>query len=646
MGDLVFFGTLISGSIYAAVKHERKFEETLPITCMSIVLILFLFGLANKLKYGVVAVLIIACCLLLLSVKYLLQGNSVERKVVWMKLLTPAFSLFLGYLLIFYVCGYGLVAYEWDSFSHWMDSAKAMVQIDDFVTNPASNSMFQSYPPGMALFQYFMQKVCLFFSPEMQFIEWRAYLAYSVLSMSVMLPFLSKLSFKKPMEMIVKGSIVFLMPIRFFPEMYATVMIDPFVGILAGSGFAALMLCERKDPLHLLHITLICVTLVLTKDVGLFFASFISVGFILLSIEKKEHGCLGLEGLKTAGMSIFPLTGMLVTRKLWKGEILRSGARVIFGEKVPILKYTEIFFLNNDTTYFQDSVNAFKTRFFEPIIPVFLGGKLFTISYFIFTLVVILLAVFLCVLYIRKNPQRKSTIKLIVTIIVVQLLVYVYCLGASYLANFSEHEACTLASYGRYMNIAYLAAWTALILGWLDVLISKIKLPWNMVLIGFILLFVLDLSTLKPLADFGFRRNVSKSLTMRAPHEWMKTIIHWQCDGDDRIYIVSQGDSGYHHWVTKFNARPNSVSSGHWGGRMDIGWSLGEPFFEEDNFTLPIAADDLRTVLLNQYDYLAIFNVDQTFIDNYGCLFSNPSHIAEQSLFYINKDSGLLERCQ
>ena len=44
----LFLGVLLSGSVFAAARFGRKFEEILPITCMGIVLVLFLFGAADK----------------------------------------------------------------------------------------------------------------------------------------------------------------------------------------------------------------------------------------------------------------------------------------------------------------------------------------------------------------------------------------------------------------------------------------------------------------------------------------------------------------------------------------------------------------------------------------------------------------------
>lgn len=58
----LFFAVLLSGSVFAAARFGRKFEEILPITCMGIVLVLFLFGAVGLLSVGVYAVLLAAVC--------------------------------------------------------------------------------------------------------------------------------------------------------------------------------------------------------------------------------------------------------------------------------------------------------------------------------------------------------------------------------------------------------------------------------------------------------------------------------------------------------------------------------------------------------------------------------------------------------
>jgi len=65
--NLVFFLILISGSAYAAIRFRKRFEETMPISVMGIVLILFTFGLMGILEVGMIALYAMAVGFYLLA---------------------------------------------------------------------------------------------------------------------------------------------------------------------------------------------------------------------------------------------------------------------------------------------------------------------------------------------------------------------------------------------------------------------------------------------------------------------------------------------------------------------------------------------------------------------------------------------------
>ena len=54
----------------------------------------------------------------------------------------------------------------------------------------------------------------------------------------------------------------------------------------------------------------------------------------------------------------------------------------------------------------------------------------------------------------KACPERAKAVRAAGILMFAQLIVYVYCLGATYAYRFSESEAIDLAAYNRYMNIA------------------------------------------------------------------------------------------------------------------------------------------------------------------------------------------------
>ena len=86
----LFLAVLLSGSVFAAARFGRKFEEILPITCMGIVLLLFLFGAVGILGAGVYAVLIAAACFWAYGLWRLVKG---EGKRLIKSMITPLLEM-------------------------------------------------------------------------------------------------------------------------------------------------------------------------------------------------------------------------------------------------------------------------------------------------------------------------------------------------------------------------------------------------------------------------------------------------------------------------------------------------------------------------------------------------------------------------
>ena len=143
---------LIFWTIPIVAASGRRFEECLPMSCMGIVLAMFVFGLFGFLRLAPPFVALVACAGLCAGAVLAVRRGT--RKDFLGRLLTPGFALTIAFWLALSYLDYGMVASVWDEFSHWADIVKVMTQLDDFGTNPLSHSRFQSYPPAMALYRF------------------------------------------------------------------------------------------------------------------------------------------------------------------------------------------------------------------------------------------------------------------------------------------------------------------------------------------------------------------------------------------------------------------------------------------------------------------------------------------------------------
>ena len=113
--------------------------------------------------------LLFVCSIVFTSVFFSFLFILKKRKIsaFFSAFFTPGFFVFLLIYISLIILHYGRLPYQWDEFSHWASVVKCMVSIDAFVTNPATSQMlYRSYVPGMALFQYILQKIISAIDPS------------------------------------------------------------------------------------------------------------------------------------------------------------------------------------------------------------------------------------------------------------------------------------------------------------------------------------------------------------------------------------------------------------------------------------------------------------------------------------------------
>lgn len=605
----LFLAVLLSGSVFSAARFGRKFEEILPITCMGVVLTLFLFGAVGFLGAGVYAVLLAAAVFWAYGLWRAVRGGG---KQLMSGMLTPAFLVFCGMLALLMLGDYGLLSTGWDDFSHWQLCVRKMMVLDDFAANPASGIHYQSYPPAMALFQYFLQKLRCLLDSGAPFSEWRLFLAYQVLMLAPAMPFFRELSLPKA---VLAGVCLFVLPMLFIGQTYILLYIDSFVGMLAGCGFLAVLM-KHRGGLHTAYVAMLCAVLTLSKDVGLYFACFIGITFFLNRLLTRGNE----TSLRRFGIALLPLISALGAKLAWKGILLKLGSKMVFSEPIDMIEYTKMFFLRTGGYYRQDSVEAFKRMFFSREFA--LPGIGVLTSYFALTLVFAIALYALCGKLAQAQPERANAIRASGILIFLQLAVYVYCLGATYAYRFSESEAIDLASYNRYMNIAYIGVFLPLFFGGFRVLSCwKESLPL-LCLCGALLIAV----PMNEVHSFLNRDDVAASYVRREPLDDLAETIRDNCSESERVYFVSQDSDGRDLVIVQFGAEPAEVSSA-------LGWSLNPS---------GISAERWQEMLLQRYDYVAICQLNGAFTEGYGSLFADPSQIADHTLYRIDRRSGLL----
>lgn len=630
MSVILWMLILSSGSVFGAACLKRKYEEMLPVTGSVLIVLLFLFGIAGFLRQGVYFVIVAAISIYAFSIVYILK-NREAAKGFSERMFTSGFWIFVVFLGVSVACNVGRVASSWDEFSHWADIVKVMVTLDDFGTNPNAHSFFQSYPPAMTLFQYFLQRISGWAGGEW-YTEWMLFLAYQVLAFSFIIPFAKEIDHNKAFTGIVFLVTVFLCPLCFFNNIYTAIYIDPFLGILSGTGFAAIFLHKEKDCLYSARIFLTCIVLVLSKDAGLMFAVLLALAYVVdlwVSYGKNYTVSSRKDMLLCTGSA---LLSVFVPKWIWSLHLKATGAEIRFSNPVDVQELFNVIF-SGTWSYKRTVLSKYVKELFNNTHRV--GETGIYLSYFWIAMLLLILLAFVIWLYRRKGCCHAKGISLFVAVCM-QFALYVVGLVVMYMFKFSEWEALRLASMDRYMGIVFLSVWMTIVilaLVWLEGYSAR-KWVMGLVFLG----IVFAVTPMQYIKTYFSRQSVRDSVEVRSEYAELCSLIEEVVPETANLYIISQEDMGFDYWVLRYSIRPRTTEG--------IQWSIGVPFYTEDIWTIEMNAEQWMNQLTSNVDYVALYRINDYFITNFGECFRDGTEIRENMVYYVNKEASLLESCR
>ena len=490
-----------------------------------------------------------------------------------------------------------------------------LFQLGTFGTIPEADSLFGSYPPGMALMQYFLQMLSGSFS------EWLLYYAYQVFGVTLFMPLCRRIK-SGPLGWLLFAAGVFCAPLLFFPAYYQTILIDGFLGLLAGAGICHLAWGDRKDPVRQLTLCLMVFLLVLTKDAGLLFA-------MVLALLCWGDCSKGQRLPVFLGLCL----SLVLPRLLWSLLVAAGGAGVAFGGKIDPVQLVNILLWRDGSTR-QVIWERFCRGLIAPQISVISLGELLSVRLPAVAVILgltVLVAVLLR-LSARKQELPASRSREIPAALLVQSVIYTLGLGVMYLFKMSEGESLELAGFDRYLAIAFQPLWTVAVMA-LALEIPKLPRAAGFCAAGVLLCLLALTSPPRLLLQWGTRQSVAISQEQRSPYQPLIQQIQEQTPEDARIFAVCQEDLVYDRLVLHFCIRPRTTAQI---------WSLGSkglPWMEN------LSREQWKQLLLTDYDYVAIYRLNEEFIRRYGSLFENPGDIRENALFRVDRQTEKLVLC-
>ncbi|MEN6417451.1 MAG: hypothetical protein ABFC73_00875 [Clostridiaceae bacterium] len=654
---VLFFITICSGCALISAFFKYRFEQSTAVVLFSLIAALYFFGLLDLLPIGTIVVLIVAGAALCAVIVRIVRNHAFRefRRLFF----TPAFLIFTIAFLIILFANHGRLVSNRDDFSHWANTVKRMALLDRFATSPESYAQFPNYPPAMSLVQYYLQSVSKMLGNG--FSEWLLYVAFELSVVMLLLPALSHLEWKK--KAVFPATTLFFctccVPGVFYPDVYRTLMIDPFLGLAAGYAFSILLTTQERSALDRIGLALSCAVITLIKLPGIYFSVCITIAVALDAImEAKTRNTHMLPGVtkgdfaedanenRAAGFKVKTprvhpyMTAIacgavtLATSVSWNIWLNYDGAQKRFTESVDWALLCRTL-TGQDVVGYRGAALAafFKNIIIERQSIGTLGLLHVGLSWFTLFLCLIGIAVFVSIFLRRKCEYHSKQLFGTLGVLFGTCLLYVFGLAVSYLFVFNQTEAVQLASFSRYMNIPLVMILMALYRPIAEFVCDWKKKGIHIVIA--LLLVMLMFAPLKELTSFALRRSVAYSREVRAPYVTItEKLPEMIIDPDEKICIVTDGNRDLCIQLLNFCMAPVTVSD----YSIDV-LDVSNNDIYDDDFS---AEDWERALNEDNFKYVLMIRFPSGFEKKYAEVFYEPDRITVGALFSVDATTGRL----
>lgn len=624
MSFILVTGVLLATAFSAGRLLKTSFAAMVPTTVFAVALVLYVFGLINALRAGFIAVLVGSAVIVVVAIVRSATRSSPRVALRALRhAFSPSFAVFLALAVASFITTRGMRLSSFDEFTEWGAVVKAMFLDDKLSVYSPIELAFRGYQPGIGLFQYFVER----------FGDWNEadlFWAYQLVVISLFIPFLASLTWRRAGRLVLILPIIFIVPNLFFPTTQL-IIVDPVLGLLFGYCLALVYTNDSSRRVPTLHLTAALAILVLTKDSGAFFAIVVLVALLAQQLRRRGEG--GIR--KSIGAVLIrvgiPVLGVAVAYGSWKAIIgVLHANPELSASNINLLQLV----FGPARSYWPEVVASFRSAFLrEPLIESH-RLELSPASLLLACAVILVLLEF----WRQRRwglPRDFST----AIVITVGAVVYTVGLLVLYLFKFGDYEALHLASFVRYLS-TYWAGIAMLIALFVIFVLSEarptlerrldpqrwaVSSPVALALVWLLLLAVL--APAKSLVAY-VRDPVSPAMSARSSYDWVIHAAHAARIGrGDRVWLISQYDQGYDYWVLRYELMPANAGSG--------AWSLGPPNGTDDVWTLDLSQRAWASQLRN-YDYVVIQKSSSSFVARFGSLFGVDDEIADGTVYSVS----------
>lgn len=606
---------LLNTSLFYSILFNKKIEQTIFLSIFSYILILFIFGVLGSLNIGFIAILVINGLLFVFNIYSLVKKKINLNK----KVLTTGLILFIISYLIIIWQSLGRLASAWDEFSHWALVVKNMYGLGNLGIGSDSTVMIKDYLSGTSLFQYFCVKLCGEFKESM------LYVGMDLIIISLIIPIFNVFKKKNNFLSYILFFILFFIPTLFYPTLYASLYVDGILGLTFAYTLYSYF-DNRKNKLSTFDIINLMASfsmLVFIKDFGIVL---LLISFVIILIDNMFiRNKFSIKNVISQNyLIIITIIPALLIKIVWKITLILYGV-LGDGSGSNILQTVKNLISLNLMDYQTEVITSFADATFNTT----LTNTFIPITYIIAMIITMIIGYFV----IRNaKKENKNTMKLLITLTILGGIAYAGLILLAYISVFSSYEALRLASFTRYMGTYALGAIYIAIAIYIKIASSNDKKlgTFTMILLGiFIINFsfstLLNLTILAP-----SNSNISKDV--RASYDEFREKTRKHIDKEDYLYFVSNNDNGIDYYIARYELTPYKMNK-------KFAWSIGTPYSEEDIWTIYKSSDTWREELINDYNYVYLYDIDEQFISQFSTLFIDKD-IQDNQLYRVVKSDS------
>ena len=609
----------LSGFILAILSLTRIRAEFSPVVLNSC-LVLSLYSSAGLgfLQQASIVFWILGCILLISILGYSRYRESI-KSFSYKGLLAYLALLSVAYLLLI---KRSLTA--WDDFSHWALVSKDLINANK-LAGENSIVVFKDYPPGGALYSYFVLNIeNLISRPKFHgaMNEGLALFAQAVLVISCLFPLMAFAYTKLKLLKTLIVMLILLISVFSFGFNFNTLMIDIVVGSYFALGFI-IYLKVKEDGLRSLWILApILMVLVLLKKVGLFLSLILIMYFgvdQLLSLRWVKGDKLKQLISRIIFIAIL-LISVIACNYSWKLHVQSINGSQTFSTNIPISELERSFFGSST-----EKEKIIKRNFLDQLKPIRVGSiDRAWIEFKIQKIATLALALIICSILIALKHLKESSYQRLMLFVVlfIGFIFYLFGLLILYYFSFGEYEAVRLASFDRYVAI-YLFAWFV-VLSADYILISSSNISYRKMAVVILMLLFLGYTGIKQfLKPSTYVSDFQRQITKQVNNEKIKI------SSDTKFYYLSQCDAGLKYLVFRYFIYPAKVAAGP--------YAIGPECFQGDVWTQNISVEKFKELLLDHVDYLVLDHPNEAFWQIYGSNFRDLKKDQEMQIIPIQE---------